>query len=275
MELTSNRLAAVPKRNSAAVISDYVHSQKAFQKHYAAEGLAVMQALDAPHASAQQIASRQKGRVSRPQDDFLLGTPLLKPRVAAAKAIDSAKQKAKFDKENEDGIRDSRLRMPPASKEDNVQASTKKVQDKRKAKIQQELKKPKSKSKNKGNQALEHAHDDENAEHAQRLEDRRDRKRAKKTIMQPPQANDDEKENSDCDKTKGEKQNRRRKDEGRRGQSKGHASLAFMHGFPSTNIGKHRITSACSRKAGLRLHPKPLTRPRSKATSIYFPRVNS
>lgn len=69
------------------------------------------------------------------------------------------------------------------------------------------------------------------------LEDRRARKRTKKAIMQAPKPSEDEDENHECIR-----KSKKKSHEKSHAAPRGHASLAFMHGFSSTNVGKHRIT---------------------------------
>jgi hypothetical protein len=65
------------------------------------------------------------------------------------------------------------------------------------------------------------------------LTERRERKRAKRAIVDPKELEDDENENSS---PLPEKKTKKAK------KSKIPAGLALMHGFTATNVGKNRLT---------------------------------
>lgn len=85
MDLTFQRISQMPKRNTSLFMSEYLQSQRTLQKHFVAEGVVESRSWDTSHEAASPCTEKHGALTasSRALGDFLLGTPLLKPRAAS------------------------------------------------------------------------------------------------------------------------------------------------------------------------------------------------
>lgn len=85
MDLTSDRLAGLPRRSTTMFISDYLQCQNLYRDRYATEGLSVSRTWDGSTtvSSQEKVSQDVTGGASTHAigDYLLLETPLLRPRV--------------------------------------------------------------------------------------------------------------------------------------------------------------------------------------------------
>ena len=84
-QLTSENVSSIPRRSNILFLSDYLQQQRAHRKHYAEDGRRDMASwAKLGFSSLRSPPSSKRSKLLPPIDDFLLGTPVLKARNAAA-----------------------------------------------------------------------------------------------------------------------------------------------------------------------------------------------
>lgn len=80
--LTSDNLSSIPRRNNILFLSDYLQEQHSHAKEYASEGLFSW--------NLHSESPGQKTMAKTTLDDFILRTPVLKPRAPPAAVIEKS-----------------------------------------------------------------------------------------------------------------------------------------------------------------------------------------
>jgi len=96
-QLTSENVSNIPRRSNILFLSDYLQEQRAHRKNYAEDGrrdMASWAKLGFP-LSGSPPSSKPSSKLFPPIDDFLLGTPVLKARTAAAEKLPLVENPAK------------------------------------------------------------------------------------------------------------------------------------------------------------------------------------
>ncbi|KAG5637832.1 hypothetical protein H0H81_003037 [Sphagnurus paluster] len=243
----SNGLMSLPKLDKATFISSYLQEQTAHAKAYTSQGQSLQLSWDQEEKCGDPAECpsdfEEPTEIRLPSSllvvDYGFGTPVLKPRVV---------------KRPTPQVEDS----PPNSKSPRPDIKVRNTTDEPRSKEGQTKRKrttsgtpPKAIAKAKPPPPTEKrskpvSESDLASEHAKRLKDRRERKRAKRAIMKP--AAEDmaselllEKKGSKKRNTKGDS------------NSRVPAGLALMHGFSATNVGPGRLTAEPRRRLLLTL----------------------
>ncbi|KAF8627191.1 hypothetical protein AX15_004509 [Amanita polypyramis BW_CC] len=237
------RLALLPKLDTEERTALHAQGQKAYAKHYASEGRTYISSWrDECHSD--DVPGKEKGRMDNKLVDVDLGTPVLRPRVKnLAKSVipvgcgkEDEKKRTKFIAETVITVESS--------------DSDKKIHEKRmltKSKKREKAEGKVHKSKEKLVQSKKKRVNDSSSNSSSRVErewylcrlrispstlhiglkERRDRKRTKRAVLNPPTSNKENDRDDSCQTRK---------------KSKVPAGFALMHGFTATNVGKERLT---------------------------------
>ncbi|RDB22484.1 hypothetical protein Hypma_010281 [Hypsizygus marmoreus] len=220
----SHHISAIPKLDKKLFISSYLREQKLYAKAYASDGRAIEASWKRPNPPFLDEPPIPAG----PTEEYGFGTPILKPRIS--------KQ-----------IPQSSPASPNAKKPQTSAKVTEELSDKnRPQEVNRKRQHPESPAKatelrpndyhSKSSKQLQASVVDSSDEHAMRLKERRDRKRAKRAIVEPINDSDDE---LDAKSDKNTKPKGKKKPEAKK---KVPAGLALMHGFSATNVGSGRLT---------------------------------
>ncbi|KAG6857362.1 hypothetical protein H0H87_005665 [Tephrocybe sp. NHM501043] len=231
MRSLSLHMSSIPKINKTQFICSYLQEQKTHAKMYAAQGRAFELSwnreggTDTPRSPVIQEKADAKLSVI----DYGFGTPVLKPRVGI-RHIDGQEQPAV--KESKATAVTKSTRNKDATKVDRSDQEQKPIRKRARSRtvIKEHESRPQSYKANR----TANADSEYPSEREKRLKERRDRKRAKRAVMQPTADNGPE------DEAPQETQKKRAVKKDVKG--KGQMGLALMHGFTATNVGSGRLT---------------------------------
>ncbi|KAF8165416.1 hypothetical protein B0H34DRAFT_793807 [Crassisporium funariophilum] len=229
------RISALPTRNKDNFISSYAREQRNYLKQYALDGRLFASSWDRGEAGSQ--VGDHLG-LARQEDNLGFGTPVLKPRLG----IKAVKRRTDLAVSGDQAIATHHEVHLPNIKND--------VRSKQACNTKQargsDARDLKTVEKGRGRPAIEGSGSKESGkrgpeavsgsedEQATRLAERRERKRAKRSIMKPV-----------IEDASGKENNPKRREMKRKDQIdfvKNQPGFALMHGLPATNIGKNRLT---------------------------------
>ncbi|GLB33730.1 hypothetical protein LshimejAT787_0106140 [Lyophyllum shimeji] len=238
-----NHLLAIPKLDKAKFISSYLQEQSAHAKTYASQGRAFVSSWKHEHAGTVTAPPQpEEGAKARLPSkllvvDYGFGTPVLKPRVVMRTAEDVEQPAAPKD---EAAITSENSHSPKKAVQPNQERHTKRkrrIRDSPAKASKQDLQSGKAQGRGKRDSGS-----DPEGEHANRLKDRRDRKRAKRVITKlAVEGSGTSSEKSIANRVKAKKLPK----------AKVPAGLALLHGFSATNVGSVRLTVKPSLSVGV------------------------
>ncbi|KAH0587484.1 hypothetical protein H2248_006266 [Termitomyces sp. 'cryptogamus'] len=228
----SLHISSIPKINKTQFISSYLQEQTIYAKTHAAEGRAFERSWkhekvpEAPTSNLEETPEPQKA--SKLATDYGFGTPVLKPRVT---------QRCEDNQETSpmEDIKISNIGKDVTHGDDAPETEIPKQKTK--------LKRPRS-SVPRNNTSMHQSRQKlakdisicgSEKEQEQRLKERRDRKRAKRVVMQAA-SNDGSPDEPSAEELKEKEKKKMTK---KIAEDKG---LALMHGFTATNVGTGRLT---------------------------------
>ncbi|KAI0069057.1 hypothetical protein BV25DRAFT_1817992 [Artomyces pyxidatus] len=229
VSLTTHNLQSLTLANPAKNdrIQSFLDSQTRFTKAHALEGRAV--------AASWAVNTQERPKLYPATSGF--DTPVLKPRVSQVdvEAILKPKPKSKHEP-----ILLKRPSVPTKATDSQPERPPKAPRALQHTLLEEKPSQPKTSLKTTRPMKKRLLKSDTDEEHALRLADRRERKRAKRTVTkaQDPASSDSEPDGKEAKKKKRTKNAKSKKDSA----SKVPAGLALMHGFSSTNVGKNRLT---------------------------------
>ncbi|KIK98748.1 hypothetical protein PAXRUDRAFT_823528 [Paxillus rubicundulus Ve08.2h10] len=216
------------KRDKHRFVQDYVQQQQAYLSNYSADGLL----NDGTGTPSKQLCSTQI-------DEFGFDTPVLRPRMSKVASCAQPTPQPKRSREQRrdtkpNAPREKRPALPDRAPPSERAASGDHDDSDRENQDPTTNKKDKG-SRPKQKQTPSSLHTNDELEHAARLADRRERKRKKRAIVNPPVDRDGETTSAKLSKAKKPKGKKEQK-------ASTPAALALLHGFSATNVTKDRLT---------------------------------
>ncbi|KAG5641399.1 hypothetical protein DXG03_005335 [Asterophora parasitica] len=231
----TSHVLAIPKLDKANFISSYLREQKAHAKSYAHQGRAHLSSWKRETETlAERVSSEDEPEETRLlfnmlATDYGFGTPVLKPRVTSRLAEKASGKENKAEPRQQPKVMTVAIEDPNNKHEANVKR--KRTTSALSAKPTKHKSQP-DQPENRPKPTIE---SDAESEHAQRLKERRERKRAKRAIIKPTTTDSESEEGSERRKIKKGKVKKDTK-------ARITPGLALMHGFSATNVGSGRLT---------------------------------
>ncbi|KJA29986.1 hypothetical protein HYPSUDRAFT_250083 [Hypholoma sublateritium FD-334 SS-4] len=226
------QLSTILNRNKDQFITEYIHEQRQYRQIYASAGQVERNTWDTPKAGTAHSDSLSCSQMNK-ADDFVFNTPILQARTV--KRRDSAE--SALPKRRSDHSDDRRTKLTGeqrtvhsrnAASESFNTLSTHSMHHDKTAKRLNAISGPKSSKAVHSPKRSVYESSSGDDEQKNRLAERRQRKKAKKSIMKP-----EIKTGNDKAQERGSKKTR---------ESGAQAGFALMHGFSATNVGKNRLT---------------------------------
>ncbi|KLO16324.1 hypothetical protein SCHPADRAFT_995152 [Schizopora paradoxa] len=225
MHLTQERVLKTSSVDKGSSIKTFVNAQARYLSDYAAEGkkaLADWVGDIATKSDAKQTTESKNEKLKPPVG---FSSPILKPRVPVK--VDGRREE-RHERSNKENLANEKTKKERATT----------------------VRKPvESRKKESGSGARKRKAIPSDDEHAKRLDERKERRRVKREIVNPKEVHETDEESDNkpkqSDKRKARTSKRVNKDEDHqlgKGNKKLPAGLALMHGFNATNVGKQRLT---------------------------------
>ncbi|KIJ70166.1 hypothetical protein HYDPIDRAFT_35592 [Hydnomerulius pinastri MD-312] len=220
------------KREKDRFVQNYIQEQEAYLCVYSAEGL-----LDICTSS---VGTPSKQLRSARDDEFGFGTPVLRPRVGKTTSHQpspNVKPHRKPHQKEKRASRPSAFHLQPSRHllPDEATCSERYVGSESGSDKENKQPTPKKVGRRKPKRKKTPSVTQTDDEHEARLADRRERKRKKRAIVNPPQRDEAEESSAEPSKTAKSKGKKAKK-------IPTPAALALLHGFSATNIKKDRLT---------------------------------
>ncbi|KAF7776220.1 hypothetical protein Agabi119p4_4613 [Agaricus bisporus var. burnettii] len=205
MDLNMTSIAAIPKQDERRTILGFVRSQQSFAKAYAKEGKTYMASWKDETGTSGSNSERE-----RPIASCGFATPVLKPRTRRRRAGISSRG----DRHTKRG---KELDSQPECSVDNAHKNIQAKSPERPARREEQRRKSPKRG------------PDLQTDEEQRLQERREKKKARRDVMKPELQKKKQADIELQSKTKKKKQ-------------KLASGLALMYGFTASNVGQKRLT---------------------------------